>query len=134
MAALRHGWLGGLSRLAGAALRLRRPLGLAVGVGAAVGLGCYLAGPALAAAVSGVAGFAASLATSALRAVQGTLARAASPHPKRSCDALSLLTACRAPGRSTPQFSGVSPSRATPMSSSSQTLLHRGERPWPSPS
>jgi hypothetical protein len=80
-AARLHGWLRGLSRLAGAALRLRRPLGLAVGVGAAVGLGCYLAGPTVAAAVSGAAGFVASLAASDLRAVQGTLARAASPHP-----------------------------------------------------
>jgi hypothetical protein len=80
-AARLHGWLGGLSRLAGAALRLRKPLGLAVGVGAAVGLGCYLAGPAVAAAVSGVTGFAASLAASALRALQETLARAAAPHP-----------------------------------------------------
>jgi len=70
-----------LSRLAGAALRLRKPLVLAVGVGAAVGLGSYLAGPTVAAAVSGVAGFAASLAASALRAVRGTLARAAAPHP-----------------------------------------------------
>jgi hypothetical protein len=76
-----HGWLRGLSRLTAAVLRLHRPLGLAVGVGAAVGLGCYLAGPTVAAAVSGVAGFAASLAASALRAVQGTLARAAAPHP-----------------------------------------------------
>jgi hypothetical protein len=80
-AARLHGWLRGLSRLAGAALRLRKPLSLAVGIGAVVGLGCYLAGPTVSAAVSGVAGFAASLAASALRAVKGTLARAASLHP-----------------------------------------------------
>jgi hypothetical protein len=66
-------WLGKLADTAGVALRLRRPLGLAVGVGVAVGLACYLTGPQVAAAVSAVAGFAASLAASGLRAVRRAL-------------------------------------------------------------
>jgi hypothetical protein len=48
------------------ACQLRRPLLGALVIGALVGLGCYLAGPVLSAAVSGVAGFAGSLAASGL--------------------------------------------------------------------
>jgi hypothetical protein len=44
----------------------RRPLLLALGVGLVLGVGCYLAGPFLAATVSGLAGFAGSLAVSAV--------------------------------------------------------------------
>jgi hypothetical protein len=46
--------------------RYRKPLLMALAVGAAVGLGCYLAGPAVSSAVSGVAGFVGSLAAGAL--------------------------------------------------------------------
>jgi hypothetical protein len=70
-------WLGGLARTAAVALRLRRPLGLAVGVGVALGVGCYLAGPAIASALGGVAGFGASLTASALRGVRRSLRGAA---------------------------------------------------------
>jgi hypothetical protein len=66
-------WLGKLADAAALALRLRRPLGLAIGVGVAVALACYLTGPQVAAAVSGLAGFAASLAASGLRAVRRVL-------------------------------------------------------------
>jgi hypothetical protein len=54
-------------------LRLRRPLGFAVAVGAAVGLACYLTGPQVAATVSAFTGFAASLTASGLRAVRRAL-------------------------------------------------------------
>jgi hypothetical protein len=48
------------------ACQFRRPLLGALAIGALVGLGCYLAGPAVSAAVSGVAGFAGSLAAGIL--------------------------------------------------------------------
>jgi hypothetical protein len=44
----------------------RRPLLLALAVGLVLGVGCYLAGPFVAATVSGLAGFAASLTVSAV--------------------------------------------------------------------
>jgi hypothetical protein len=56
----RRVWLGGLMVVL-LARRHRRPLLAALAVGAAVGLGCYLAGPAVSAAVSGLAGFVGSL-------------------------------------------------------------------------
>ncbi len=65
-----RGWLGSVKRAAGLAVRLHRPLGLATGVGAALALACYLAGPHVAAAVGGMAGFAFSLLASSLRAVR----------------------------------------------------------------
>jgi hypothetical protein len=61
----RSGWLlvGALAPPAG---RRRQALLAALGVGAAVALGCYLAGPVVAAGVSGLAGFTAALAAGAV--------------------------------------------------------------------
>jgi hypothetical protein len=59
--------------------RVRKPLSLAVAVGVAVGVGCYLAGPAVAAAISGFAGFVASLTASALSTVRRALMRHPAP-------------------------------------------------------
>src|SRR5262249_5379511 len=56
------------------ARRLRRPLVIAAGVGLLVGVGCDYAGPVVSSAVSGAAGFAASLAAAGLRAVRRALA------------------------------------------------------------
>jgi hypothetical protein len=56
----RRVWLGGALAVL-LARRYRRPLLAALAVGAAVGLGCYLAGPAVSSAVSGLAGFVGSL-------------------------------------------------------------------------
>jgi uncharacterized membrane protein len=56
------------------ACRLWKPLGLAAAVAVPIGLGCFLSGPAIAAAVSALAGFAASLTASALNAIRRTLA------------------------------------------------------------
>jgi hypothetical protein len=58
-------WLGAVT---GAALvrHLGRPLLVALAVGTALGLGCYLAGPAVSSAVSGLAGFAGTLLASGL--------------------------------------------------------------------
>jgi hypothetical protein len=68
-----HGWM-----LLFAALCLanafRRPLLVALGVGLVIGLGSYLAGPVAASAVCGVAGFAGSLAASALHGLRRLLA------------------------------------------------------------
>ena len=72
-------WLSSLARAANLARRVRKPLGLAAAVGVAIGLGCFWAGPAVAAAVSGLAGFAASLTASALGAVRRTLAYGSAP-------------------------------------------------------
>ena len=46
--------------------RFRLPVAGAAGVGVLVGLGCYLAGPAVSSAVGGLGGFATALATKAL--------------------------------------------------------------------
>jgi hypothetical protein len=62
-----------IADMARVTLRLRRPLGFAVAVGAAVGLACYLTGPQVAATVSAFTGFAASLTASGLRAVRRAL-------------------------------------------------------------
>ena len=43
--------------------QVRRSLGVALGIGVLVGVGCFVAGPLVASAVSGFAGFVASLAT-----------------------------------------------------------------------
>jgi hypothetical protein len=43
--------------------QVRRSLGMALGIGVLVGVGCFVAGPVVASAVSGVAGFVGSLAT-----------------------------------------------------------------------
>jgi hypothetical protein len=43
--------------------QVRRSLGMALGVGLIVGIGCFLAGPVVASAVSGLVGFAGSLVT-----------------------------------------------------------------------
>jgi hypothetical protein len=56
----RRVWLGG-ALLVLLARRYRKPLLAALAVGTAVGLGCYLAGPAVSSAVSGLAGFVGSL-------------------------------------------------------------------------
>ncbi len=58
-------WVAGFAA-AGLVGRSRKALLAALASGLVVGLGCYLAGPAVASAVSGVAGFAAPLAACAL--------------------------------------------------------------------
>jgi hypothetical protein len=68
-------WLGG-ARVVLLARRHRRPLLAALAVGTALGLGCYLAGPAVASTVSGLAGFAGSLAASAPGRLRRMLDRA----------------------------------------------------------
>ena len=75
-----RGWSGGLMRAANVGRRLRKPLGLAAAVGVAIGIACFLAGPAVAAAVSGLAGFAASLTASASSALRRALAINTAPH------------------------------------------------------
>jgi hypothetical protein len=55
------------------AYRYRRALVIALVVGTLIGLGCYLAGPAVAAFVSGVAGFIGSLVASALNHIRRVL-------------------------------------------------------------
>jgi hypothetical protein len=66
-------WLGAVT---GAALarHFGKPLLVALAVGTVLGLGCYLAGPAVASAVSGLAGFAGSLLTGGLSRLRQTLA------------------------------------------------------------
>ena len=54
----------------GVAWRARKPLLLALGVGAVLGLGCYLAGPVVSSAVSGFAGFVAALVASAVNSIR----------------------------------------------------------------
>jgi hypothetical protein len=56
--------------------RFRKPLLVALASGTAIGLGCYLAGPAVASAVSGLAGFAGSLGASALGRLRQSRGRA----------------------------------------------------------
>jgi hypothetical protein len=69
----RRVWLGG-ALLVLLARRYRKPLLTALAVGAAVGLGCYLAGPAVSSAVSGIAGFIGSLVASTLNRLRRMLA------------------------------------------------------------
>jgi hypothetical protein len=55
------------------AYRYRRVLVIAVMVGTLIGLGCYLAGPAVASFVSGLAGFVGALIASALNHIRRVL-------------------------------------------------------------
>jgi hypothetical protein len=73
-------WLGGLASMTRVALRLRRPLTVAAGVGVALAVGGYLAGPAVASALGGLAGFGATLTASALRAMR-RVGPGKTPHP-----------------------------------------------------
>jgi hypothetical protein len=59
----RRVWLAGFV-VRSLAKRFRRPLLVALASGLVIGLGCYLAGPAVASTVSGLAGFAGTLAAS----------------------------------------------------------------------
>jgi hypothetical protein len=61
----RRVWLGG-ALVVLLARRYRKPLLMALAVGTAVGLGCYLAGPAVSSVVSGFTGFIGSLVASLL--------------------------------------------------------------------
>jgi hypothetical protein len=65
----RRVWLGGLL-LVVLARRFHRPLLIALASGVALGLGCYLTGPAVASTVSGIAGFAGSLLVGGLHRLQ----------------------------------------------------------------
>jgi hypothetical protein len=69
----RRVWLGGALAVL-LARHYRKPLLVALAVGATVGLGCYLAGPAVSAAVSGLAGFVGSLVASLLSRLRRMLA------------------------------------------------------------
>jgi hypothetical protein len=62
-------WLGAVMTAA-PVRHFGKPLLVALVVGTALGLGCYLAGPAVASAVSGLAGFAGSLLAGGLRRLQ----------------------------------------------------------------
>jgi len=62
-----------LGGAAGVAWQTRKPLLIALGVGSVLGLGCYLAGPAVSSAVSGCAGFVASLVASAVNSLRRAL-------------------------------------------------------------
>jgi len=62
-----------LGSAAGVAWQARQPLLLALGVGSALGLGCYLAGPVVSSAVSGLAGFVSSLVASAVNSLRRAL-------------------------------------------------------------
>jgi hypothetical protein len=57
--------------------RFRKPLLVALASGLVIGLGCYLAGPAVASTVSGLAGFAGTLAASLVGRLRRVLRRAA---------------------------------------------------------
>jgi hypothetical protein len=57
--------------------RFRRPLLVALASGIMIGLGCYLAGPAVASTVSGLAGFAGTLAVSLMGRLRRVLRQAA---------------------------------------------------------
>jgi hypothetical protein len=61
----RRVWLAGVVA-AGLVRRYRRPLLVALAAGTALGVACYLAGPAVSSLVNGVAGFLAALAAGAL--------------------------------------------------------------------
>jgi hypothetical protein len=71
----RRVWLGGFL-MAVLARRFRRPLLIALATGAVIGLGCYLAGPVVASTVSGLAGFAGSLAAGTVSRLRRILRRA----------------------------------------------------------
>jgi hypothetical protein len=69
----RRMWLGGALAVL-LARRHRKPLLAALAVGTAVGLGCYLAGPAVSSAVSGLAGFVGALVAGALGRLRRVMA------------------------------------------------------------
>jgi hypothetical protein len=69
----RRVWLGG-ALVVLLARRYRKPLLAALAVGATVGLGCYLAGPAVSSAVSGLAGFVGALLAGALGRLRRVMA------------------------------------------------------------
>jgi hypothetical protein len=71
-AALKAGWRRMLLALSLAG-RMRKALLAALAAGLTVGLGCYYAGPVVSSLVSGLAGFAGSLAAGATRALRGML-------------------------------------------------------------
>jgi len=62
-----------LGGAAGVAWEVRKPLLIALGVGSALVLGCYLAGPVVSSAVSGCAGFVGSLVASAVNSLRHAL-------------------------------------------------------------
>jgi hypothetical protein len=62
-----------LGSAAGAGWQARKPLLLALGVGAVLGLGCYLAGPVVSSMFSGFAGFVGSLVASAVNSLRHAL-------------------------------------------------------------
>jgi hypothetical protein len=72
----RQVWLGWFVA-AGMARRFRKPLLVAAGVGTALAVACYLAGPAVSSLVNGVAGFAGALAAGALARLRPLLRRLA---------------------------------------------------------
>jgi hypothetical protein len=72
----RRVWLSGFVAV-GLLRRFRNPLLVATAGGLVIGLGCYLAGPAVASAVSGLAGFVASLDAGAPGRLRRLLRRAA---------------------------------------------------------
>jgi len=62
-----------LGSAAGVAWQARKPLLIALGVGSALGLGCYLAGPVVSSAVSGFAGFVGALVASTVNSLRRAL-------------------------------------------------------------
>lgn len=76
MALGRQVWLGWFIA-AGMARRFRKPLIVAAGVGAALAVACYLAGPAVSSLVNGVVGFAGALAAGMLARLRPLLRRLA---------------------------------------------------------
>jgi hypothetical protein len=70
---LARGFWALLRGAAGVAWQARQPLLIAVGVGSALGLACYVAGPVVSSAVSGFAGFVASLVGSAVNSLRRAL-------------------------------------------------------------
>jgi hypothetical protein len=72
----RRVWLSGLVT-AGPVRRSRKALLVATASGLVIGLGCYLAGPAVASTVSGLAGFVASLTAGTLARLRRVLRRTA---------------------------------------------------------
>jgi hypothetical protein len=70
---LARGFWALLCGAAGVAWQARQPLLIALCVGTALGLGCYLAGPVVSSAVSGFAGFVSSLVASAVNSLRHAL-------------------------------------------------------------
>jgi hypothetical protein len=72
----RHVWLGWFIAV-GMARRFRKPLLVAVAVGTALGVACYLAGPAVSSLVNAVAGFTGALVAGTLGRLRQSLRRLA---------------------------------------------------------